>query len=80
MKAYIVPGLRYDLLSAKGLNKAGYRVLHDEDEHKSGIYAVIKKIDPSRSFAFMSGHSICFYLKIEQTNAQQFEKQTGYNL
>ena len=81
VKAYIVPGLRYDLLSVKGLNRAGYRVIHDEDGHESGIYAVInKKIDHSKSFAFMSEHSNLFYLKIEQTNAQQFEKQTGYNL
>ena len=28
----------------------------------------------------MSEHSNLFYLKIEQTNAQQFENQTGYNL
>jgi hypothetical protein len=63
------------------LNKAGYRVIHDEDFHESWIYAVInKKIDHSKSFAFMSEHSNHFYLKIEQTNAQQFEEQTGYNL
>ena len=63
----IVPGLRYDLLSAKGLNKAGYRVIHDEDEHESGIYAVInKKIDPSRSFAFMSEHSIFYISKLSR--------------
>ena len=69
-KAYIVPGLRYDLLSAKALNKAGYRLIHDEDKHESGIYAVInKEINPSRSFAFMSEHSVLFNLKIEQTNA-----------
>jgi hypothetical protein len=81
VKAYIVSGLRYDLLSVKGPNKAGYRVIHDEDGDESGIYAVInKKIDHSKSFAFMSEHLNHFYLKIEQTNAQQFEKQTGYNL
>ncbi len=33
-----------------------------------------------KSCAFVSEHSNFFYLKIEQTNAQQFEKQTGHNL
>jgi hypothetical protein len=37
---YIVPALRHGLLSAKGLNKSGYSVIHDEDEMESGIYAV----------------------------------------
>ena len=73
VKAYIVPGLIYDLLSAKGLNKSGYRVIHDEDEMILGVYAVTnKKIDQAKSFAFMSEHSSPFYLKVKQMNAQQF--------
>ncbi len=81
MKAYIVPALRYDLLSVKGLNKSGYHVIHDEDDMESGVYAVInRKIDTAKSFAFMSEHSNPFYLKIEQMNAQQFEKHSGYEL
>jgi hypothetical protein len=81
VKAYIVPALRHDLLSVKGLNKSGYRVIHDEDEMESGVFAVInRKIDTSKSFAFMSEHSDLFYLKIEQMNAQQFEKQSDYEL
>ncbi len=31
VKAYVVPGLKHDLLSVKGLNQSGYRVVHDED-------------------------------------------------
>ncbi len=34
----------------------------------------------ANSFAFVSEHSNLFYLKIEQMNAQQFEKQSGYEL
>ncbi len=29
VKEYVVPGLKHDLLSVKGLNQAGYRVIHD---------------------------------------------------
>ncbi len=66
MKAYLVPALRHDLLSVKGLNKSGYRVIHDEDEMGSGVYAVInRKFDTAKSSAFMSEHSNRFYLKIE---------------
>ncbi len=55
VKAYIVPALQHDLLSVKGLNKSGYRVIHDEDDMESGVYAVI--IDIAKSFAYMSEHS-----------------------
>ncbi len=56
-------------------------MIHDEYDMQSGVYAVInKKIDPAKSFAFMSEHSSLFNLKIEQMNAQQFEKQSGYKL
>ena len=81
VKAYVVPGLKHDLLSVKGLNQAGYRVIHDEDEEESGVFAVInKKIDEAKSFPFMSEHSNLFSLKLEQMSATQFEKQSGYEL
>ena len=55
VKAYVVPGLKYDLLSVKGLNQAGYAVSHHPDPEQSGEYAVINnKIDKSKSFPFIS--------------------------
>ncbi len=57
--------------------------MHNEDDMESGVYAVInRKIDTAKSFAFMSEHSSfsSFYMKIEQMNAQQFEKQSPYEL
>ena len=58
VKAYVVPGLEHDLLSVKGLNKAGYSVHHHPDPEQSGVYAVINnKIDKSKSFTFMSEYS-----------------------
>jgi hypothetical protein len=61
VKAYVVPGLKHDLLSVKGLNQSGYRVIHDEDEEESGVFAVInKEIDKAKSFPFMSKHSNLF--------------------
>ena len=81
VKAYVVPGLKYDLLSVKGLNRAGYAVSHHPDPEQSGAYAVINnKIEKSKSFAFISEHSNLFYLKLEQMSAKQFEKQSGYEL
>ena len=70
------PGLKYDLLSVKGLNQAGYAFSHHPDPEPSGVYAVINnKIDKSKSFAFISEHSNLFYLKLEQMSARKFEKQ-----
>jgi hypothetical protein len=47
----------------------------------SGVYAVInKKINQAKPFAFMSEHTGLFYLKVEPMNAQQFEKQSCYEL
>ena len=81
VKAYVVPGLKYDLLSVKGLNKCGYAVFHHPDPEESGVYAVInKKTDKAKSFPFMSEHSNLFYLKLEQMSAKRFEKQWGYEL
>ena len=77
----MVPGLKYDLLSVKGLNRAGYAVSHHPDPGQSGVYAVINnKIDNSKSFPFIREHSNLFYLKLEQMCAKQFEKQSGYEL
>ena len=39
-KTYIVQILKHDLLSGKMLNKAGYRIILDEDPEESGIFAV----------------------------------------
>ncbi len=39
-KTYIVKDLKHDLLSGKILNKAGYRIILDEDPEESGIFAV----------------------------------------
>ncbi len=53
----------------------------DEDDMESVVYSVInRKIDTVESFALMSEHSNLFYLKIEQMNTQQCEKQSGYEL
>ncbi len=61
VKAYVVSGLKHDLLSVKGLNKARYLVHHHPDPEQSGVYAVINnKIDKSKLFPFMSEHSIFF--------------------
>ncbi len=56
-------------------------MIHDKDDMESRVYAGInRKIDTAKSFAFMSEHSIFLYLKTEQMNAQQFKKQSGYEL
>ncbi len=80
VKEYVVPGLKHNLLSVKGLNQSGYRVIHDADEEESGVFAVInKKIHKAKSFP-LSEHSIFSSLKLEQMSATQFEKQLGYEL
>ena len=77
----MVPGLKHDHLSVKGLNKAGYAVNHHPDQKQFGVYVVIKnKIDKSKSFPFMSEHSILFYLKLKQLSIRHSEKQSGYEL
>ena len=69
-KTYIVKNLKHDLLSGKALNKAGYRVIYDEDPEESGVYTVNDgKICKSISFPFMSEHSNLFYLKTEPWTA-----------
>ena len=42
VKAYVVQGLKYDLLSVKGLNKCGYAVYHHPDQEESGVVALTK--------------------------------------
>jgi hypothetical protein len=81
VKAYVVPGLKHDLLYVKGLKKAGYSVHHHSDPEQSEVYAVISnKIDKSKSFPFISEHSNLFYLKLEQMSARQFRKLSGYEI
>jgi hypothetical protein len=68
-KTYIVRNLnlKRDLVSGKTLNRAGYRIILDEDPEEAGVYAVNDgKICKSKSFAFMSEHSSLYYLKTEQ--------------
>jgi hypothetical protein len=69
-KTYIevVKNLKRDLLSGKSLNKAGYRIILDEDPEVAGVtvFAVNDgKICQHRSFPFMSEHSSLYYLKTE---------------
>ena len=79
VKAHVVPGLKYDLLLVKGLNKCGYAVYHHPGPDESDVYALInKKMDKAKSFPFMREHSSLFYLKLEQMSAKHFEKQSGY--
>ena len=81
VKACVVPGLKYDLLSVKGLNKCGYAVYHHPEPGGSGAFALANnKMDKAKSFPFMSENSSLFYLKLEQMSAQHFEKQSGHEL
>ncbi len=76
VKAYVVPGLKHDLSSVKGLSKAGYSVHHHPGPEQSGVYAVINnKIGKSKSFPFMNENSNLFYLKLKQLSTRQFKKQ-----
>ena len=54
-KTHIVKNLKHDLLSGKMFNKAGYRIILDEDPEESGIFVVVNegKICKSKSFPFM---------------------------
>ncbi len=86
-KTYIVNNLKRDLLSGKALNKAGYRIILDEDPEESGVFAVNNgKLCRSRLFPFIgftivdSEHSNLFYLQTEPMTLQQFGKMSGYEL
>ncbi len=57
VNAYIFPGVKYDLISVKRLNKCGYAVFHHPYPELSGVYAVInKKTNKAEAFPFMSEH------------------------
>jgi hypothetical protein len=79
VKAYVVPGLKYDLLSVKRLIKCGYAVYHHPDSDESGVYAIInKKADKSKSFPFMSEHSSLFLSELRtQMSAKHFGEAIG---
>jgi len=63
-KTYFVKNLKHDLLSGKMLNKAGYRVILDEDPEESGIFAVNEgKICKSKSFPFIGSLTNLYYVK-----------------
>jgi hypothetical protein len=80
-KTFVVNKLKHDLLSGKMLNKAGYRIILDEDPEESGVYAVNdEKICVSKSFPFMSEHKNLYYLKTEPLTLRQFGKMSGYEL
>jgi hypothetical protein len=62
-KTLIVIKLKHDLLSEKMLNKAGYRIILDDDPEESGVYADNdRKICKSKSCPFMSEHKNLNYL------------------
>jgi len=80
-KTYIVKDLKHDLLSGKMLNKAGYRIILDEDPEESGIFAVNDgKICKSKSFPFMESLTNLYYIKTEPICLRQFGKVSGYEL
>jgi hypothetical protein len=62
------------------LNKAGYRIIFDEDLEESGIFAVNDgKICKSKSFPFMDSLTNLYYIKTEPICLWQFGKVSGYN-
>ncbi len=64
VKADVAPGLKYDLLSKKSLNRAGYAINHHPDPEQPGVYAVLNNnIDKSKPFPCISDHSNFSYLK-----------------
>jgi hypothetical protein len=80
-KTYIVKDLKHDLLSGKMLNKAGYRIILDEDPEESRIFAVNDgKICKPKSFPFMDSLTNLYYIKSEPICLRQFGKMSGYEL
>jgi hypothetical protein len=60
---YIVKNLKRDLISSKALNRAGCRIVLDEDLEEAGVYAVNDgKICKFKTFALMSEHSSLYFL------------------
>jgi hypothetical protein len=71
--AFVVPGLRKDLLSVKSLNRQGYA-----DPKESGIFPVINgKVDKSKYIAFMSKQSNLFCLKVRLKPEMLLTQQVG---
>ena len=80
-KTCIVQNLKHDLLSGKLLNKAGYRIILDEDPEESGIFAVNGgKICKSKSFSFMDILTNLYYIKTKPLCLREFGKISGYEL
>ena len=80
-KTYSVDNLKHDRLSGKMLNKAGYRIILDEDPEESGIFLVNEgKICKSKSFPFIHSLTNLYYIKTEPICLRQFGKMSGYEL
>ncbi len=63
------------------LNKAGYRIILDEDPEDCVVFAVnVAKIIKSKSFPFISSLSNLDYIKTEPICLRQFRKMSGYDL
>jgi hypothetical protein len=76
-KTFIVKNLKHDLLSGKGLNKAEYRMIFDEDPAESGISAVNEgKICKSKSFPSMGSLTDLYYIKRGPICSRQFGKMS----
>ena len=73
---YIVKNLKHGLLSGKGLNKAGYSIILDEE---SRVFAVQPDgmVCKSKSFPFMSGHSSLFISKRKNWRRKNFQRCLG---
>ena len=80
-KTYLVKNLKHDLLSGKMLNKAGYRIILDEDPEESGIFAANEgKICKSKSFPCMDSLNNLYDIKTEPICFREFGKLSGYEL
>ncbi len=73
-KPYTVKNLKHYVLSVKGLNKAGCRIIMDEDSEESGVYAFK---DGKVCKSFVRSHLgyivvLCFWLAIQLVYQQGF--------
>jgi hypothetical protein len=63
------------------LNRAGCRIIFDEDPKESGIFAVNEgKICNSKAFPFISSLTNLYYIKTEPICLRLFGKMSGYDL
>jgi hypothetical protein len=63
------------------LNKAGYRIILDEDPEESGIFAVNEeKICKSKSLPFIGSLTNLYYIKTALLCLLQFGKMSGYDI